>query len=162
MPNAGGRLKPGMYVDVTVVLDEVEGATVVPAAALTRREDRDGVFVLDEGTKTARWHPVEPGLREGDRVQLLGPPPGARVVTLGAHLLEDGRNGALVPADDAAAAGAALRELAADPDRRSRAGAASRELVRGWGYEPSVENFVRVVLRVAGLYRQARAASASS
>ena len=77
-------------------------------------------------------------------------------------LLEDGRNGALVPVDDAAAAGAALRNLAAEPDRRSRAGAASRELVRGWGYEPSIENFVRVVLRVAGLYRQARAASASS
>jgi glycosyltransferase involved in cell wall biosynthesis len=64
-------------------------------------------------------------------------------------LLEDGRNGVRVPAGDAAAAGAALRDLAADPDRRGRAGAASRELVRGWGYEPSIESFVSVVLRVA-------------
>jgi len=71
-------------------------------------------------------------------------------------LLEDGRNGVLVPADDAAAAGAALRNLAADPDRRSRAGAASRELVRGWGYEPSIENFVRVVRRVAGRHTEPR------
>ena len=71
-------------------------------------------------------------------------------------LLEDGRNGVLVPADDAAAAGAALSDLAADPDRRSRAGAASRELVRGWGYEPSIENFVRVVRRVAGRHTEPR------
>jgi len=71
-------------------------------------------------------------------------------------LLEDGRNGVLVPADDAAAAGVALRDLAADPDRRSRAGAASRELVRGWGYEPSTENFVRVVRRVAGRHTEPR------
>ena len=28
-------------------------------------------------------------------------------------------------------------------------GAASRELVRGWGYEPSIETLVRVVRRIA-------------
>ena len=72
-------------------------------------------------------------------------------------LLEDGRNGALVPADDPVAAGAAIRALAADPERRRAAGAASRELMRGWGYEPSIENLVRVARRVAG--RQAPSAS---
>ncbi|HET6601347.1 MAG TPA: glycosyltransferase, partial [Gaiella sp.] len=65
-------------------------------------------------------------------------------------LLEDGRNGVLVAVDDAGAAGAAIRELAADPARRAARGAASREIVREWGYEPSIETFVRVVLRVAG------------
>ena len=35
--------------------------------------------------------------------------------------------------------------LAADPERRRAMGAASRELVGGWGYEPSIENLVRVV-----------------
>jgi glycosyltransferase involved in cell wall biosynthesis len=65
-------------------------------------------------------------------------------------LLEDGRNGALVPVDDHAAAGAAIRALAADPERRRAAGAASRELMRAWGYEPSIENLIRVVRRVAG------------
>jgi glycosyltransferase involved in cell wall biosynthesis/GT2 family glycosyltransferase len=65
-------------------------------------------------------------------------------------LLEDGRNGVLVPADDVAAAGAAIRELAVDPARRTAMGAVSRELVSGWGYEPSIETFVRVVRRVAG------------
>jgi len=65
-------------------------------------------------------------------------------------LLHDGRNGVLVPVDDVAAAAAAIRGLAADLDRRRRAGEASREFVRAWGYEPSIENLIRVVQRVAG------------
>jgi glycosyltransferase involved in cell wall biosynthesis len=73
-------------------------------------------------------------------------------------LLEDGRNGALVPADDPHAAADALEQLVADPVRRRRAGEASRELMRGWGYEPSIENLVRVARRVAG--RQVASASA--
>ena len=64
-------------------------------------------------------------------------------------LLEDGRNGVLVRAGDAVAAGAALGELARDPEGRRAMGAASRELVRGWGYEPSIETLVRVVRRIA-------------
>jgi glycosyltransferase involved in cell wall biosynthesis len=60
-------------------------------------------------------------------------------------LLRDGENGLLVPADDVAAAADALRKLASDPDLRRRMGEQSRELVRGWDYEPSVENFVVAV-----------------
>ena len=72
-------------------------------------------------------------------------------------LLEEGRNGVLVPAGDPHAAADALEALVADPERRSTAGAASRELMRGWGYEPSIENLVRVARRVAG--RQGASAS---
>jgi glycosyltransferase involved in cell wall biosynthesis len=72
-------------------------------------------------------------------------------------LLEDGRNGTLVPADDAHAAADALQELIADPERRRTAGDASRELMRGWGYDPSIENLVAVARRVAR--RQAPSAS---
>jgi glycosyltransferase involved in cell wall biosynthesis len=61
-------------------------------------------------------------------------------------LLVDGENGFLVPAGDADAAAHALRKLADDADMRRRMGARSRELVRGWGYEPSVEAFVAAVL----------------
>ena len=57
-------------------------------------------------------------------------------------LLVDGGNGALVPAGDVSAAATALRRLVADPAARRAAGARSRELVQGWGYEPSVEDFV--------------------
>jgi glycosyltransferase involved in cell wall biosynthesis len=65
-------------------------------------------------------------------------------------LLDDGRNGVLVPPGDLAAAGDALRRLAADPEGRRTMGAASREIVSGWGYEPSVETLVEVVQRVVG------------
>ena len=72
-------------------------------------------------------------------------------------LLENGRNGTLVPADDPHAAADALQELVADPERRRAAGQASSELMRGWGYEPSIENLVAVARRVAG--RQSASAS---
>jgi glycosyltransferase involved in cell wall biosynthesis len=65
-------------------------------------------------------------------------------------LLEDGRNGTLVPVDDHVAAAAAIRALVVDPERRRAAGAASREIARAWGYEPSIENLIRVARRVAG------------
>ena len=60
-------------------------------------------------------------------------------------LLADGRNGFLVPAGDVDQAAAALNRLAADPALRSQLGAHSRELVRDWGYESSVDNFVEAV-----------------
>jgi glycosyltransferase involved in cell wall biosynthesis len=60
-------------------------------------------------------------------------------------LLRDGENGFLVPVDDSVVAADALRRLASDPDLRRRMGERSRELVRAWGYEPSVENFVAAV-----------------
>ena len=60
-------------------------------------------------------------------------------------LLRDGENGALVPAGDVDAAARALRELAADPERRRAQGARSRELAHDWGYGPSVEGFLDAV-----------------
>ena len=54
-------------------------------------------------------------------------------------------NGAMVPAGDVTAAADALRRLAADPESRRAMGERSRALVRGWGYDPSVENFVAAV-----------------
>jgi glycosyltransferase involved in cell wall biosynthesis len=60
-------------------------------------------------------------------------------------LLRNGENGFVVPAGDAAAAAVALRRLADDPELRRAMGARSRELVRRWGYEPSVDDFVAAV-----------------
>jgi glycosyltransferase involved in cell wall biosynthesis len=65
-------------------------------------------------------------------------------------LLRNGENGILVPVDDVDAAVKAFRELAADPEKRRRFGERSRELVRAWGYEPSVENFVTAVREARG------------
>jgi glycosyltransferase involved in cell wall biosynthesis len=64
-------------------------------------------------------------------------------------LLRDGENGYFVPADDVAAAADALRRLAADRDLRGRMGERSRELVRAWDYDASVEAFVEAVREAA-------------
>jgi glycosyltransferase involved in cell wall biosynthesis len=64
-------------------------------------------------------------------------------------LLEDGSNGLLVPSADAAAAGAALARLAADPALRAAMGRRSRELVRAFDYASSVEAFVSAVREAA-------------
>ena len=54
-----------------------------------------------------------------------------------------------MPVDDHVAAGAAIRAFADDAERRRAAGNASRAIVGGWGYEPSIDNLVVVVRRVA-------------
>jgi glycosyltransferase involved in cell wall biosynthesis len=60
-------------------------------------------------------------------------------------LLRDGENGFLIGAEDVGATAAALERLAADPALREAMGKRSRELVRGWGYEPSIESFASAV-----------------
>ena len=47
------------------------------------------------------------------------------------------------------AAAAALSRLAASPEHRRKLGDRSRELVAGWGYEPSVEAFVMAIRAAA-------------
>jgi hypothetical protein len=55
----------------------------------------------------------------------------------------------LVPAGDARAAGEALARLTGDPSLRAAMGGRSRELVRGFDYEASVEAFVTAVREAA-------------
>jgi RND family efflux transporter MFP subunit len=87
--NADLRLKPGMFVRATVVLDRVEDATIVPAQALVRRGGRDGVFVIADDGKSAIWREVQVGFRQGARVQVSGEGLNGPVVTLGQQLLDD-------------------------------------------------------------------------
>ena len=54
-------------------------------------------------------------------------------------------NGRLVQPDDVTAAAAAMRGLAADPESRRALGEKSRQVVRGWDYDASVEAFVAAV-----------------
>jgi len=61
-------------------------------------------------------------------------------------LLRDGENGFLVPADDVHAAAEAFRKLT-DPELRRRMGDRSRELVRAWNYDASVEAFLAATSR---------------
>ncbi len=84
------RLKPGMFVRVEIVVDRAEDAVTVPLAAIARRAGRAGVFLVDEGARTVSWRPVEVGIDDGERAQILGADLRGRVVTLGHHNLEHG------------------------------------------------------------------------
>ena len=88
--NADEALKPGMFVRATIDLERVEDALVVPFDALTERAGETGVFVLDASGERVRWRAVEVGVREGERVQVLGDGLAGRVVTLGQELCDDG------------------------------------------------------------------------
>jgi len=96
IPNPDQRLKPGMFIRATVELEHLEDATIVPYAALTERDDRTGLFLLDPDGRRVGWREVRVGIREGDRVQVDGAGGASgnrlegRVVTLGQHLLDDG------------------------------------------------------------------------
>ena len=101
VPNDDRALRPGLFVRARATLAEAEGVLTVPEAALTRRGGETSLFVLgDDGN--VRLVPVTPGIREGERVQLLeadGVGEGDRVVTLGQQLLDDG-SAAVVPEED--------------------------------------------------------------
>ncbi|MGA7104210.1 MAG: efflux RND transporter periplasmic adaptor subunit [Candidatus Deferrimicrobiaceae bacterium] len=88
--NTGHKLKPGMFIRVTVVLDRLAKATIVPEKALTTRDNRTGVFVVSEDGKSVSWKDVTVGIREGDRVQVEGGGLSGRVITLGQQLVDDG------------------------------------------------------------------------
>ena len=100
--NPDRRLKPGMFVRAQTVLARVEDATVVPEDALVTREGRNVVFVVSDDGKTVNERPVEVGVREQGRVQVIGEGLTGRVVTLGQQQLEDGTE-VTIPPDSAAA-----------------------------------------------------------
>jgi len=88
--NPDRRLKPGMFARATLILDRHQDAIIVPEQALTRRDGLDGLFVIDADADKAVWRPVQPGIRQGDQVEVIGEGLEGRVVVLGQQQLRDG------------------------------------------------------------------------
>jgi len=88
--NPGRLLAPGMFVRAELQFAAHAAATVVPVAALARREGRSGVFLADTAALTVRFVPVTAGIVSGEQVEIIAPPLTGLVVVLGQHLLEDG------------------------------------------------------------------------
>ncbi len=88
--NEDEHLRPGMFVRATIEFERIEDALSVPYEALTVRDGRTGVFVVDAAGERVRWSPVEVGVREGTRVQVHADGLSGRVVTLGQELCDDG------------------------------------------------------------------------
>lgn len=90
IPNTEGALKPGMFIRAEIEFARNEDASVVPVAALARRDGRQGVFLAHTEEKRADFVPVTLGITEGNVAEVLEPSLSGFVVTMGHHLLEDG------------------------------------------------------------------------
>ncbi len=96
VPNDDFRLKPGMYSRVRLTVATKPQALTVPVNAVVTVDGRRGVFQVKDGAaagapKAAAFVPIQTGLEDGTRVEVLGGlPDRAQVVTTGAAALRDG------------------------------------------------------------------------
>lgn len=91
LPNADGRLKPGMYATVRLQKDLGEVLTV-PSSAVLRTGEKAIAFV-DIGGGRLMPHELTLGMTGGEYVEVLaGLEPGARVVTSAQYLLDSESN----------------------------------------------------------------------
>ena len=89
VPNHDGRLKPGMYARIKLILDEHNKVPIVPDEALLAFEDGTRVYVVNGGE--ARLRKVRIGLEEGHWNEVLdGLQAGEVVVVRGKEMLRDG------------------------------------------------------------------------
>lgn len=88
--NKDHRLKPGMFIRANVELEASVSAVTVPEQALVTRNNESGVFVLSDDGITVQWKPVQAGIRQNGRVQLIDGSIDGSVVVLGQQLLDDG------------------------------------------------------------------------
>ena len=86
--NRDGQLRPGMFVEVTIIAERRDEVTVVPRDAVTERAGRKVVFVL-EGTKVVRRE-VAVGFGDDEILEIRqGVELGERVVVRGIETLTD-------------------------------------------------------------------------
>ena len=83
IPNPGGKLLPGEYVKVRMVLDRLEDAVVVPAPSVVESDSGTIVHVVDSQGKVAVRKVVAGQAHEGLRVITKGLDPGASVIVDG-------------------------------------------------------------------------------
>ncbi len=88
IPNPDQLLKPGMFVRAQVEFTRHEDATLVPLAALVKRNNQQGVFIADTSELKARFVAVTTGIIDGDIAEIVEPQIAGPVITMGNHLLE--------------------------------------------------------------------------
>jgi len=99
LKNEDEALRPGMYVNVEVVLPEKKPVLVIPVTALLYAPYSDSVFVVEENDKEGndagkmvRQQFVRPGEKRGDFIAVeTGLKPGESVVSTGVFKLRNGQ-----------------------------------------------------------------------
>lgn len=88
IPNDEGRLKPGMFVNVRIQYKAIDNATLVPVSSLVKRDNQQGIFMVDIENKIANFIPVKVGVTNSEMAEIVDPPSlTGYVVILGQHLL---------------------------------------------------------------------------
>ena len=96
--NADRRLKPGMFVDVEIVVGTGTPVLIIPTSAVLYAPYGDSVFVIEAGednaeAKSIRQQFIRLGRSQGDFVNVLeGLEPGQTVVSTGLFKLFNGQN----------------------------------------------------------------------
>ena len=90
IPNTEQLLKPGMFIRARIEFASHENATLVPLAAIVRRNGEQGVFIADTDNLKAIFVPVTVGIINGELGEVLTPQISGLVITMGNHLLENG------------------------------------------------------------------------
>jgi len=90
IPNPGEKLKPGGTVHVSIIAETIQNTIVVPASALLNSDEGGQKVMVVTADSTAHERKIVPGVRQGDRVQIVtGLQEGEQVVTSGGLGLED-------------------------------------------------------------------------
>jgi membrane fusion protein, multidrug efflux system len=128
--NTDDALFPNQFVNVTLLVDTLKGATVIPTAGVQRGAPGTFVYLLNPD-QTVTVKPVKLGPSNGDRVAVVsGLSPGDRIVIDGADKLRSGAE--VVPrdanGDGTPAAGATAPASPSPPagDRRDGQGSGRR------------------------------------
>ncbi|CAN7645804.1 efflux RND transporter periplasmic adaptor subunit [Variovorax sp. LjRoot84] len=114
--NADQGLWPGQFVETRVTVRTIEGATVVPAAAIMMLTEGSSVYVVD-ANKTAARRKVETLHSFGTQVAVRGVEPGEQVVIEGKQNVRPG--------------GKVRLDAAATPQQQQRPGGATPEATPG-------------------------------
>ncbi len=97
IPNRDGRLKPGMFARVDLVLETRKSALMIPVEGLRLGEAKPTVMVVRSGV--AETVPVEPGIADGGRLEIVnGLTEQDEVIVQGKDLVKPGQRVRAVPA----------------------------------------------------------------
>lgn len=90
VPNPEGKLKPGMFARVELLVSRHEDALLVPLSAIMETAGEFRTFAVEDGSR-ASLRTVETGHMQGQMIQILeGLSVGEEVVVAGQYALKDG------------------------------------------------------------------------
>ena len=84
------KLKPGMFVEVKIIVGEKENIIVIPRKCLIYKRDKKYVFVFNKGKVLKRE--VDSGISEGGDIEIVsGLKEDEKIIIVGVEALKDGQ-----------------------------------------------------------------------